>query len=146
MRIKWPVFLCIALMLITFTGCSSLDKMQQSTLLGSAAGGAIGATIGKRAGNTVVGATIGAALGATTGAFIGRKIDDFNGIKSGDKGVPLYVINGIPYSVKSARHKLTSVNPSQIESIVVLKMDQARALYGNKGENGAILISLTKKI
>ena len=62
------------------------------------------------------------------------------------KNAPLYVINGVPYSVKSARHKLTSVNSSQIESIVVLKMDQAIARYGNKGENGAILISISKKI
>ena len=70
---------------------------------------------------------------------------------------PLYVIDGIPYVLRSGgsllRHfnpnlsggsMLNMINPSDIESIDVLKDADATAIYGSQGANGVVLIT-TKK-
>ena len=139
---------CIVALLIPLilTGCASLDTAGRSTMLGSEAGGSIGALIGKRAGNTVVGATIGAALGASTGAFIGRRLDSIaeNRLKAKSLS-PLIVINGIPYRNKEAYTRLNRIASEEIVSIIVLKNEDAVRLYGNKGEHGAVLISISRQ-
>ena len=73
---------------------------------------------------------------------------------------PLYIVDGVPY-LSDAIYKsggntssslapsygsspLNALNPSDIESISVLKDADATALYGSKGSNGVILIT-TKK-
>ena len=48
---------------------------------------------------------------------------------------PLYVIDGIPVD------DLTSVNPSDIQSIEVLKDASSAAIYGSRGANGVIIIT-----
>ncbi|WP_235527270.1 TonB-dependent receptor [Pedobacter sp. Leaf41] len=53
---------------------------------------------------------------------------------------PLYVIDGFP----SENANSNSINPSDIESIDVLKDASATAIYGARGSNGVILIT-TKK-
>lgn len=52
---------------------------------------------------------------------------------------PLYVIDGIPFN-----RGINDLNPSDIESIEVLKDASATAIYGSRGANGVILIT-TKK-
>ena len=52
---------------------------------------------------------------------------------------PLYVVDGIPYD-----GELSSLNPSDIESMTILKDASAGALYGARGANGVIMIT-TKK-
>ena len=52
---------------------------------------------------------------------------------------PLYVLDGMPYD-----GDIASINPSDIESMTVLKDAAAAALYGARGANGVILIN-TKK-
>jgi TonB-linked SusC/RagA family outer membrane protein len=52
---------------------------------------------------------------------------------------PLYVVDGVPYD-----GALSSINPSDIESMTVLKDASAGALYGARGANGVIMIT-TKK-
>ena len=52
---------------------------------------------------------------------------------------PLYVVDGI--EVESMEH----VKPEEIESIHVVKDKAALKLYGSKGENGVILITLKKQ-
>ena len=52
---------------------------------------------------------------------------------------PLYVVDGVPIN-----GDITDINPDDIESISVLKGANASALYGNRGQNGVIIIS-TKK-
>ena len=52
---------------------------------------------------------------------------------------PLYVVDGIPYD-----GALSSINPSDIESMSVLKDASAAALYGARGANGVVMIQ-TKK-
>ncbi len=51
---------------------------------------------------------------------------------------PLYVIDGIP------RENMEGINPSDIESIQVLKDASASSIYGSRGGNGIVLIE-TKK-
>ena len=52
---------------------------------------------------------------------------------------PLYVVDGIPFD-----GALSSLNPSDIESMTVLKDASSGALYGARGANGVVLIT-TKK-
>nr|MCR5004177.1 SusC/RagA family TonB-linked outer membrane protein [Bacteroidales bacterium] len=52
---------------------------------------------------------------------------------------PLFVVDGVPYD-----GALSSLNPSDIESMTVLKDASAGALYGARGANGVIMIT-TKK-
>ncbi|WP_418893816.1 SusC/RagA family TonB-linked outer membrane protein [Limibacterium fermenti] len=69
---------------------------------------------------------------------------------------PLYVIDGFPYfsdnsstkvgfgGIEGESNPLNLLNPSDIESIEVLKDVSATAIYGSRGSNGVILIN-TKK-
>ena len=71
---------------------------------------------------------------------------------------PLYVIDGLPLdntapvtgtgrsyvTTNTVRSPLNSINPSDIESIEVLKDASATAIYGSRGANGVIIIT-TKK-
>ncbi len=134
---------CVAMLIIQIgsAGCSSVNRTQRSTALGSAAGSSIGALLGKRAGNCVIGATIGAILGGSTGAFIGKGLD---GISSTQKSNALYVINGLQYNGKEAQDQLTKISPDRVQKIRVLKNKEAVARFGERGENGAILIDLIK--
>lgn len=48
---------------------------------------------------------------------------------------PLYVVDGVPYN-----GSITAINPSDIESTVILKDAAATAVYGSRGANGVVLI------
>jgi len=73
-----------------------------------------------------------------------------------DGNRPLYIIDGVPYAsdpigtginspvLPTQPSPLSSINPSQIESIEVLKDADATAIYGSRGANGVVLIT-TKK-
>jgi TonB-dependent starch-binding outer membrane protein SusC len=52
---------------------------------------------------------------------------------------PLYVIDGIPIE-PGPNGSLSGINPSDIESIQVLKDPASLTLYGSRGANGVILI------
>lgn len=52
---------------------------------------------------------------------------------------PMIVVNGVPYS-----GSISDINPRHIKEIKVLAEAAARALYGNRGSNGVILITLKK--
>ncbi len=60
------------------------------------------------------------------------------GVGSINKTDPLYIVDGVQLN------QINAINPSDIESIEILKDASACAIYGNKGANGVILIS-TKK-
>lgn len=49
---------------------------------------------------------------------------------------PLYVIDGIPFI-----GDLADINPSDIESIDILKDASATAIYGSRGANGVVLVT-----
>jgi len=78
------------------------------------------------------------------------------GQKSTRQNQPLYVIDGVPIAtINSAQTQdlwdsrdggdiLSTLNPSDIESMTVLRGASAAALYGSQGQNGVILLT-TKK-
>ena len=55
------------------------------------------------------------------------------------KTTPLYIVDGMPYD-----GSLNNINPSDIESMTVLKDAAASSLYGSRAANGVIVIT-TKK-
>lgn len=65
------------------------------------------------------------------------RIRGMGSLSSGNN--PLYVVDGVPYD-----GDMTSLSPSDVESITVLKDAASSALYGARGANGVILIT-TKK-
>lgn len=68
-----------------------------------------------------------------------RGITSFNG------GSPLYVLDGVQLDniarVGYGSNPLAGINPSEIESIDVLKDASSTAIYGAKGTNGVIIIT-----
>ena len=59
---------------------------------------------------------------------------------------PLYVIDGIPFKNDGAGNGssfnvLSTLNPSDIESISVLKDASSTAIYGSRGANGVVIIT-----
>ncbi len=54
--------------------------------------------------------------------------------------IPLIVVDGSPYD-----GDINTINPSDIESMTVLKDASSSALYGARGANGVIIIT-TKSV
>ncbi|SNC77687.1 TonB-linked outer membrane protein, SusC/RagA family [Hymenobacter gelipurpurascens] len=71
------------------------------------------------------------------GGNVSIRIRGTNSINTGNE--PLFVVDGFP-----GAGDLNSINPSDIESIEVLKDASATAIYGSRGANGVVLIT-TKK-
>ena len=68
------------------------------------------------------------------GAEVSLRIRGTNSVQGSNE--PLYVIDGFPYSGNP-----TNLNPSDIESIEILKDASATAIYGSRGANGVVLIT-----
>lgn len=78
----------------------------------------------------------------TPGGNISIRIRGVNSINGTSE--PLYVIDGIQISGSSginAANPLSQINPSDIESLEVLKDASATAIYGARGANGVVLIT-----
>lgn len=74
-----------------------------------------------------------------------------NSIRNGND--PFYIVDGVPYSSQLLKQiggpigtgsPFNFINPSDIESIDILKDADATAIYGSRGANGVIIIT-TKK-
>ncbi|MDP4265048.1 MAG: SusC/RagA family TonB-linked outer membrane protein [Bacteroidota bacterium] len=87
------------------------------------------------------------------GSFFSVRLRGQNSIANGND--PLYIIDGVPFGSATLTSNLgggagvissplSNLNPSDIESIEVLKDADATAIYGSRGANGVILIT-TKK-
>lgn len=86
------------------------------------------------------------------GSNFNVSIRGYNSIQNSNS--PLYIIDGVPFindadvltqrSVINASSPFNTIDPSQIESIEILKDADATAIYGSRGANGVILIT-TKK-
>ena len=98
----------------------------------------------------------------TPGSAININIRGLNSLNNGLDGrpnanLPFIVIDGVPFPSSSldtgplsnvaglsGGHPLSAMQPSDIESIEILKDADATAIYGSRGANGVILIT-TKK-
>ncbi|MEH6764678.1 MAG: SusC/RagA family TonB-linked outer membrane protein [Aequorivita antarctica] len=101
---------------------------------------------GRMAGVNIVQTT-----GVPGGGFSVR-IRGRNSIRA-DGSEPLYIVDGVPYPSQSlgsnqistvmgqAQSPLNGINPTDIESIEVLKDADATAIYGSRGANGVVLIT-----
>lgn len=86
--------------------------------------------------------------GVPGGGFTVR-IRGENSITQGND--PLYIVDGVPFvsgtlaslgtEIVSNANPLSSINPSDIESVEVLKDADATAIYGSRGANGVVLIT-----
>ncbi len=103
------------------------------------------------------GAVAGLNVTATSGqpgAASNVRIRGGNSVNASNE--PLYVIDGFIYfkdagtaktglgAIESSLNPLSTINPSDIESIEVLKDISATAIYGSRGANGVILITTRK--
>ena len=110
---------------------------------------------------TLDGALNGAVAGLNVTAASGQpgaasqiRIRGGNSVNASNE--PLYVVDGFIYyknasdsktglgAIESSLNPLATINPSDIQSIEVLKDVSATAIYGSRGANGVILIT-TKK-
>lgn len=102
---------------------------------------------------TVAGLNVTASSGQP-GAASSIRIRGGNSVNASNE--PLYVIDGFIYykdasagktglgAIESSLNPLATINPSDIESIEVLKDISATAIYGSRGANGVIIVT-TKK-
>ena len=83
----------------------------------------------------------------------GQQLNDDDGTRLPNANLPFFVINGVPYTNTSVNteftflgtgNPLSFLQPSDIESIEILKDADATAIYGSRGANGVVLIT-TKK-
>lgn len=90
----------------------------------------------------------------TPGSAPTIRIRGLNSLRLNEGNYPLYVIDGVPISSSNIDQSflggsltgagydpLSTINPSSIESIEVLKDGDATAIYGSRGANGVILIT-----
>lgn len=87
------------------------------------------------------------------GAGININIRGANSVRSGNN--PLFVVDGVPLSsedttpgganvgfgTSSAKNPLNFLNPTDIESISILKDASATAIYGSRGANGVVIVT-----
>ena len=98
------------------------------------------------------GVNITQSTGIAGGAF-NIQIRGLNSIRA-EGNEPLYVVDGVPFSSQSLGNSdlssgtlpnnispLNGLNPSNIESIEVLKDADATAIYGSRGANGVVLMT-----
>lgn len=93
---------------------------------------------------------------ALAGQVAGVNVSTSNGIPGGGpkiqiRGIgaigagsePLYVIDGfpIPSSSSEQSNPMASINPSDIETMTLLKDASATAIYGSRGANGVVMIT-----
>lgn len=94
----------------------------------------------------LVGQTAGVQFRQTGNPGAGPQIL-IRGISSLGNNAPLYVIDGVPLTnVGNSQDNflLNFINPEDVESISILRDANAKAIYGNRGSNGVIIIT-TKK-
>lgn len=108
----------------TVIDASAIEQTQANNALNALTGKVSGVQINNKSGEP----------GASNPEIRIRGISSINASNS-----PLVVLDGTPYS-----GDVNSINPSDIESMTILKDAASNALYGARGANGVILIT-TKK-
>ena len=87
--------------------------------------------------NALAGSVAGVQLTSANGAPDATSTIRIRGFSSLNAGKdPLIIVDGAPYS-----SPLSTINPSDVESMTVLKDAASNALYGARGANGVIIIT-----
>ena len=109
-----------------FTGSATtvksedITKSQQSNIAQSLAGKVAGVQLSNTSGQPGTNPEI--------------RIRGFSSLNAGNS--PLWIVDGMPYS-----GDLNNLNPSDVESMTVLKDAASNALYGARGANGVVMIT-----
>ncbi len=128
---------------------------ESKALLSSSVGSVNAEDLTEAPTSTVSGALQGRTAGiqvvqnsGTPGAGISVRIRGTSSINAGAE--PLYVIDGVPMITRDLSqigfsgqgvNSISDLNPSDIESISILKDASATAIYGARGSNGVVLIT-----
>ncbi len=104
----------------TSVSAEKLEKLQTSTISKALEGAAPGVQVVSSSGQPGEDATI--------------RIRGIGSINA--SAAPLYVVDGVPYG-----GNISAINPSDIESVTILKDAAANSLYGSRAANGVILIT-----
>ena len=125
---------------VVVIGYGTLDKKELTSAISHVSSKEFLATSGADPTMMIQGKVAGVSIENTGAADPNSQASiQIRGISSRNAGLgPLIVIDGVPGG------NLTNVNPSDIESIDILKDGAASAIYGTRGSNGVVLIN-TKK-
>jgi len=85
----------------------------------------------------IQGRAAGVQVQQTSGDLNGRFSITVRGLNSTGTNGPLYVIDGVPLAAES----FSTINPSEIASIDILKDASATAIYGSRASNGVVVIT-----
>jgi TonB-linked SusC/RagA family outer membrane protein len=114
----------------SFTGSAAMVKAE--TIENRVTSSVTNALSGTTPGVQVIGAS-----GDPTSSGGSIRIRGFGSMSASN--APLYIVDGMPYD-----GSIADINPSDVESMSVLKDAAASAIYGARGANGVVLIT-TKK-
>ena len=96
------------------------------------------------------GKVAGMVVQQTSGQPGGGVSVQIRGISSFGSGGPLYVIDGViigsTASMGAGTNPLAAINPSEIESVDVLKDASATAIYGSQATNGVVIITTKRGV
>lgn len=121
-------------------------KMKRSDLTGSVVSVTaddISKSISTSLDQALQGRAAGVSVTQNSGAPGGGISVSIRGTNSFSGNEPLYVIDGIPIdgNTRDNSSALSSINPSDIVSMEILKDASAAAIYGTRAANGVVLIS-----
>lgn len=121
-------------------------KMRRSDLTGSVVSVTaddISKSVSTSLDQALQGRAAGVSVTQNSGAPGGGISVSIRGTNSFSGNEPLYVIDGIPIdgNTRDNSSALSSINPSDIESMEILKDASAAAIYGTRAANGVVLIT-----
>ncbi|MDR2949869.1 MAG: TonB-dependent receptor [Prevotella sp.] len=119
---------------IVVIGYGTAKKSHLTGAVASISGKDLQANVARSAASALQGRVAGVTVSSTTGQPGQSMSINIRGINSLSSTTPLYVIDGVYGDINM-------VDPSDIQSIEVLKDASAAAIYGSRAANGVILIT-----
>jgi TonB-linked SusC/RagA family outer membrane protein len=126
-----------ALSEVVVTGYTSQRRKDLTGSIGTVASAELTAVPTTNVSNALQGRSSGVTVtgNGQPGSTASVRIRGFSSLQNND---PLYVVDGVP------TQDISSMNPSDVESISVLKDAGAASIYGSRASNGVIIVT-TKK-
>jgi len=134
---------------VVVVGYGRMRKAEQSSAQVSISAADINKTVNTTVEQALQGRAAGVYVTQNTGQPGGGISVNIRGVNTiGGSNEPLYVIDGVQiqpgtvqYGATASTSPLSSLNPSDIESMEVLQGPAATAVYGSRGTNGVVLIT-----
>ncbi len=124
-------------------GYGTVDRDEVGGAVTTVDGEEVGGTRARTLGEMLQGQVAGVEVTEVGGGGLRVRIrGKYNSFMSGNE--PLFVIDGM--AIQATNGVLYGVNPSDVESITVLKDASSTAIYGSRGANGVIVIKTKQSI